>query len=151
MALARIRREVAAPAPQVWSLLTDWPAHGRWVPLTRVRTTSARPDGLGASFVGRTGVGPLCFDDPMTVTDWQPPSASGPGRCTVVKSGRVVLGEATFTVEPAGEGHCVVTWSEDVEVSGVRRLPFAEAVTRRVATLAFGAMLTKVAREVERA
>ena len=151
MALARVRREVDASAHQVWATLTDWPSHGRWVPLTRVRTTSARPDGVGASFVGRTAVGPVGFDDPMTVTLWQPPTATEPGRCAVRKSGRVVLGEASFVVEPVSPRRCAVTWVEDIEIVGVRRLPFADAVTRWAGRRAFAAMLAKVAREVERA
>ncbi|MGN6301813.1 MAG: SRPBCC family protein [Angustibacter sp.] len=151
MARVRVERDVAASAHQVWALLTDWPSHGRWVPLTRVRTTSARPDGVGASFVGRTAVGPLGFDDPMTVTLWQPPTSVEPGRCTVRKSGRLVLGEAGFVVEPVGSTRCRVTWSEDIEIAGVRRLPFADAVTRWAGARAFGSMLRKVAREAERA
>jgi hypothetical protein len=150
MARIRVRREIAAPAPRVWALLTDWPAHGRWVALTRVRTTSARPDGVGATFVGRTGIGPLGFDDPMTVTAWQPPTPTGTGVCTVLKTGRVVLGSATFLVEPVGASGCVLTWTEDVEVAVVRRLPFAQAVSRWVGTLVFASVARKVAREVER-
>lgn len=151
MAVVRIRREVAAPAHEVWALITNWPAHGRWIPLTQVRTTTARPDSVGATFVGRTAVGPLGFDDPMTVTAWQPPTASEPGWFEVRKSGRVVLGEATCTVEPSGPGRCRLTWTETIEVAGVRRLPLADALTRWFARLAFGSMVAKVAREVERA
>ncbi len=149
MASVRVRREIAASAHQVWALLTDWPAHGRWVALTTVRTTSARPDGVGATFVGRTGLGPVGFDDPMTVTLWQPPTATEPGRCTVRKTGRVVLGEATFVVEPLAPRRCLLTWSEDVDVAGVRRLPFAAPVSRWVGTAVFRAVVRKVAREAE--
>ena len=55
--------DVAASVEQVWQRITDWPEHGRWIPLTTVRVTSARPDGLGSTFVGRSGLGPIGFDD----------------------------------------------------------------------------------------
>jgi hypothetical protein len=48
--------------------------------------------------VARTGIGLLAFDGLMTVELWQPPSGDAPGdrpgRCEVVKQGRVVLGGA---------------------------------------------------------
>ncbi|GAB3590705.1 hypothetical protein GCM10027446_06190 [Angustibacter peucedani] len=149
MASFTVSRELAAPAERAWAVLTDWPNHGRWVALTTVRTTSARPDGVGAQFVGRTALGPLGFDDPMTVTEWQPPTATQPGRCTVRKSGRVVLGSATFVVRSLGPSRCQVSWTEDLEVAGVRRLPFAGAASRLAGRVVFGAVLRKVARDVE--
>ena len=65
--------DVAAPAVDVWQRLVDWPAHERWVPATRVTVLTARPDGVGARFVGRSslaviGLDRLGFDDPMEVT-----------------------------------------------------------------------------------
>lgn len=151
MALFTVRREVAAPAERVWATLTDWPAHGRWVAFTAVRTTSERPDGVGASFLARTGVGPIGFDDPMTVTHWQVPTSTEPGSCTVRKTGRVVLGSATFVVRPAGPTRCLLEWSEDVEVAGVRRLPLAGLASRLVGGLVFGSVVRRMAREVEAA
>jgi len=32
--------DVDAPVERVWERITDWPAHGRWIPLTSVRVTS---------------------------------------------------------------------------------------------------------------
>lgn len=141
--------EVAAPAVRAWSALVDWPAHARWVPLTRVRLLTPSGEGVGARFSGRTGVGPLAFDDPMEVTAWEPPSGPDAGHCRVVKQGRVVLGAAWFDVVPLGDGRCRVDWTEDVEVRPVvltrplRRL--AEPAGRR----AFTATLRKMAAEVE--
>lgn len=92
--------EVAAGVDRVWERITDWPAHGRWIPLTVVRVTSERADGLGTTFVGRSGIGPLSFDDPMEVVAWTPPVDGGPGYCRVRKFGRLVLGWADFEVSP---------------------------------------------------
>ena len=66
-AAATCRVLVQAPPAQVWELLTDWPAHSRWVPLTRVRRLPGPVAGVGERFSGRTGVGPLAFEDPMEV------------------------------------------------------------------------------------
>ena len=146
-----VSREVAAPAEQVWRRLTDWPAHGRWVPLTSVRVTSGGATGVGTTFVGRTGLGRVGFDDPMTVTRWEPPTADGTGRCVLRKTGRVVLGGAELTVRPLGTGRCVVQWSERLDVAGLRRLPLADAVTARSGALFFRRALSRMASEVERA
>ena len=144
-----VRREVAAPAENVWSRLVDWPAHGRWVPLTTVRVTSAGPGGVGQTFVGRTGIGPVGFDDPMTVSVWQPPADGREGRCTVRKTGRVVLGAADLTVRPLGPKRCAVEWTETADVVGLRRLPLAGRVTAWVGAVAFRRVLARMAAEVE--
>jgi carbon monoxide dehydrogenase subunit G len=146
-----VRREVAAPAAAVWALVTDWPSHGRWVAGTSVRTTSERPDGVGASFVARTGLGPVGFDDPMTVTRWEPPTADRPGRCDVRKTGRVVLGAASFVVTPLGERRCRLDWSEEAEVAGIRRLPLSAWASRLVGSAIFTVVARRLASEVEAA
>lgn len=76
MARIEIVREVPLSPAEAWLRVTDWPAHGRFVPLTKVTRT---PDG----FVARTGVGRLGFDDPMDVTTWHEPSF-----CRLEKRGR---------------------------------------------------------------
>lgn len=144
-----VRRQVAAPAPTVWQAITHWPSHGRWVPLTTIRVTSPRPDGVGATFVGRTGVGPLAFDDPMTVTRWEPPDGTQPGRCDLRKTGRVVLGGAQLVVRPLGDARCALEWTERAEIPGVRRLPLAGRVDALVGAAVFGYVLRRMAREVE--
>ncbi len=141
--------DVDAPAERTWATLVDWPAHGRWVPLTRVRVLTPSGAGVGARFVGRSGIGPLGFDDPMEVVEWAPPSAGSPGRCAVVKQGRVVLGRASFEVADLPGGRSRVTWLEDVELAPVALTrPFA-AVVALVGRLAFTRTLRAMAREVE--
>jgi hypothetical protein len=142
------RRLVDAPAAAAWGRLTDWPAHGRWVPLTTVRVTE-RTDGVGTRFVGRTGVGPLGFDDPMEVVAWQPPGDGMPGRCTVVKRGRVVLGSARLDVTPVGRSRCQIEWTEEVDIAPVRLTRWAAPAVAAVGRLAFSTVLRKAAREAE--
>jgi hypothetical protein len=144
-------QDVRAPAATAWAVLTDWPRHGGWVPLTVVRTVSARPDGVGAAFVARTGIGPAGFDDPMTVVAWQPPEGDQPGTCEVVKSGRVVHGRALFTVTPLPDGRCRVAWTEDVTISprGITR--FVDPLVSLGGRQAFAAAMRAFAREAERA
>ncbi|MFI7588510.1 SRPBCC family protein [Spongisporangium articulatum] len=110
------------PAEAVWARVTDWPAHGRWVPLTEVVVLTPQSTGVGARFVGRTRL-PLLglgFDDPMEITRWGPPRAGEPGRCSVVKQGRVLHGTADIVVEQVPGGGCTVSWREDVELSPLR-------------------------------
>lgn len=107
---------VAADAASVWRAVTDWPRHSSWVPLTRVRTLPGPAEGVGARFVGRTGLGPLGFDDLMEVVVWQPPTGQAAGRCEVRKLGRVVRGRAWFTVAAQGEASSVLGWGEEVDL-----------------------------------
>lgn len=142
--------DVAAPVDRTWAALTDWPAHGRWVPMTDVRVLTPGPDGVGARFNGRTGLGPLGFDDPMEVVEWTPPAGGLPGRCRVVKQGRVVLGTATFDVGPRADGGTRVTWTYDVDIAPVALTrPFGRVVAPLLRAGVRSA-LTAMAAEVER-
>jgi len=147
-------QEVRAPATDTWTALVDWPRHGQWAPLTTVRTVTARPDGVGAQFVARTGVGPLSFDDPMTVVVWEPPGGDAPGdrpgRCEVTKTGRVVRGRAWFTVAPAPGARSRVVWAEDVTVTPHRVTRFAGPLLSLSGRVGFAATLRAFARDVER-
>jgi uncharacterized protein YndB with AHSA1/START domain len=144
-------REVAAPVQRVWDTLTDWPSHGRWVPMTTVRTLSDLPGGVGARFVARSGLGPLGFDDPMTVTTWQPPTDGSPGRCEFRKTGRVVEGFAAFTMTETSPGRTRLEWTEAITVVGVRRVPGAELVSRVMGRAVFGRAVARAAAEAESA
>ncbi|MFF0728536.1 SRPBCC family protein [Streptomyces sp. NPDC004134] len=145
MALFEVERTVRAPAVAVWERLTDWPAHGGRVPLTRVVGVSAPAEGVGARFTARTGVGRVGFDDPMEVVEWSPPGAGrAVGRCRLVKRGRVVLGWAEIEVygPRAGTGDAGaarVVWREEL---GVRGLPRAlDPVVAWTARRVFGRVL----------
>jgi hypothetical protein len=140
--------DVAAPVERVWSRITDWPGHGRWIPLTVVRVTSERADGVGATFVGHTGLGPLGFDDPMEIVEWTPPVPGRPGYCRVEKRGRVVLGWASFAVDARPSGSHV-TWTEDVQVAPVRLTRPAGRLIAAAGRIGFDRALRAMAAEIE--
>ncbi len=141
--------DVAAGVDRVWSRITDWPVHGRWIPLTTVRVTSARPDGVGATFVGTSGLGPIGFDDPMEVVEWSPPAGGRPGHCRVEKHGRLLLGWAEVDVESLTADTSRVSWTEQVQVAPVRLTrPFDRLITAG-AKFGFDRALRTMARELE--
>lgn len=99
----------------LWRALVDWQGHGEWVPATTVRMIEG-DGGVGTQFVARTGVGPLAFDDHMTVTARDDRARSA----TVRKTGPLLLGDAGFTVIATPTGS-MLTWFEDVTVPRVPR------------------------------
>lgn len=151
--MTRIRTELTidAPAEAVWALVTDWPAQSRWIPLTTVTLDRQSPAGLGARFTGRTRLGPIRFDDPMEVTEWQPATGGAPGRCEVRKLGPWLTGRAEIDVRPAGAG-ARVAWSEDIRLRWMPR--FADRLLGPVIAAAgaalFGRTLRKMAAELAR-
>ncbi|MEK9517988.1 SRPBCC family protein [Streptomyces sp. NPDC087908] len=121
MSLFRVERTVSPAPAEVWRRLTDWPAHGRQVPLTRTRVLTPGPNRTGTRFTARTGIGRLSFDDPMEVVRWEPPTAGRPGVCRLEKSGRVVRGWALVEVTAGPHGGSRVVWTEELTVRGVPR------------------------------
>ena len=110
----RLEREVdvAAPADRVWDYVTDWPRQEDWIPLTRVENLD-HAAGLRGRFRAWTGVGPVGFWDPMTITAWER-TPDGGGRCEVLHRGAVVRGEGEFAVVARGEGASRFVWAEMV-------------------------------------
>ena len=119
---------VDTPLPPVvaWRRVTDWAAHGRFVPLTTV--TPVGPAGPGGGFLARTALGPLGFDDPMEIVDWRPPRF-----CRIEKRGRVVRGWAELTIAPRAAGSRV-SWREEAMPAGLPAAahPLADAAGRRL-------------------
>lgn len=113
---ARLERvvEVAAPAAAVWDYVTDWPRQAEWVPLTRVENVDEAV-GLGGRFRAWTGLGPVGFWDPMTITAWER-MPDGGGRCEVLHLGAVVKGEGEFTVLAVDDRTSRFVWAEVVVV-----------------------------------
>jgi hypothetical protein len=137
-----------ASAARTWQLLTDWPAHGRWVPLTDVRVLTPQGRGVGARFTGRTGLGPVGFDDPMEVVEWREPAAGTAGLVRLVKHGRVVLGGAEIEVEDTPGGGSVVRWTEDVQLAPVRLTRPFDGLVAVLGRRAFERALRAMAREL---
>jgi Polyketide cyclase / dehydrase and lipid transport len=148
--VARFTVVVDSPASpeRTWRALTDWPSHGRWTPLTDVRVLTPSGRGVGARFVGRTGLGPLGFDDPMEVVEWREPADRRPGRCRVVKRGRVVLGQTWFEIAPRPSGGSTVTWTEEIEIAPVRLTRPLGRLVAAVGRLAFRRSLRTMAGEL---
>lgn len=136
MTLFRVGRTVPLAPDEVWRRLTDWPAHGRQVPLTRTRVLTPGPNGAGTRFTARTGIGRLAFDDPMEVVRWEPPEAGRPGVCGLEKSGRVVRGWATVEVTESPGGGSRVEWTEELAVRGLPRV--FDPLLRRAGRVLFG-------------
>jgi hypothetical protein len=134
VALFTVERTTDLPPDEAWRRLTAWERHTATVPLTRIEVLTPPPSGAGTVFVARTGLGPLCFADPMRVEEWQPPGADGRGHCRLVKTGRVVLGWAELSVRPSPTTPGTrVRWREDLRVRGLPDPLFARptALTAR--------------------
>src|SRR3984957_7602663 len=84
---------VAALPHEVWRLLPNCSRQHELIWAHQVRGGQ----GLGATVVGWTGVGPVGFTDTMVVSEWDPPL-----RCVVRHTGRLVRGSGTFEVIPVG-------------------------------------------------
>ncbi len=113
--------EVDAPAGQVWEYVTDWSRHGDWIPLTRVEPLGGAARGVGGRIRAWSGVGPVGFWDPLTVTAWEE-EASGGGRCALVHTGRLVKGDAEITVAALDESRSKVRWLEHFDFGPVGRV-----------------------------
>lgn len=147
MAPVRTDIIVAATPRQAWELVTDWTSHSRWIPRTRVTldSDSPVPAGEGTRFTGRTALGRIGFDDPMVVTEWQPPDESGNGRCRVLKRGPWLTGWAEVKVA-ATDGGTRVSWLEEVRTRWVPR--FADPLVSAVGSVLFSRVLRKMAAEL---
>ncbi|MFD8011849.1 SRPBCC family protein [Streptomyces sp. NPDC058955] len=138
MSRFRVVRSAPVGPEEAWRRLTDWPAHGRQVPLTRTTVLTPGPSGPGTRFTARTGLGPLGFDDPMEVVRWEPPRGGLPGVCRLEKYGRLVRGWAEIEVTAAAGGARVV-WTEELAVRGVPRV--LDGVLARAGRVVFGRAL----------
>ena len=120
--LVRATVPVRAPAGVTFGYVTDWPRQREWIPLTYVEL-APRPDGddparrVGGRFRAWTGLGPIGFWDPITITAWEE-QPDGSGRCDILHTGRVVRGDAQFQVVARGPDTCTATLWERLEVPG---------------------------------
>lgn len=94
----------------VWERLWDLDRHTSTIPLTTVR---GGPLSLATTFVGRTALGPVGFDDVMVVREWDPPQ-----RVVIDKVGRLLRGSIEVTLEPRDQA-TLVRWSQSYGASGV--------------------------------
>ena len=130
-------RETPLPPEQAWARITDWRAHERFVPFTRITVDTPGGNGVGngvgTRFTARTAAGRVGFDDIMEVVEWE-----APRRCRLEKRGTAILGWAELTVEPSGTGSRV-RWTEEARPA---RLPrFARRANDEAGRLLFGRVL----------
>lgn len=145
-----IERIVAAPPRQVWDVITDWAGHARWIPLTTMRLDQG-PTRVGWSFAGLTGVGRLRFSDAMRITDWAPPSDTGPGAFRLVKVGRWLAGWAEVSVLPiAGGEHTQLLWRENIVIRPIALGRLLAPVADRFNKAMFARVIDHMAAEAVR-
>ncbi len=121
-----VQLDSTAGAERLWSVLTDFADHGRFVPATTMRTDAGEPR-VGWGFTARTGRGTASVPDEMVLTVWDPPH-----RFRLVKLGPALTGWAEATVV-AVDGGSRLIWVEEVRPRGLPR-PFgraADVVARR--------------------
>lgn len=143
MAHFEVRIESDLPATVSWQRVLDLRAHSEVIPLTTVSGDTLYAAGLapGSTFIARTAVGPLGFDDPMVFDDIVAPETDSPGRARIRKDGSAVRGSIQLVVTPRGSGS-TVSWSQEI---GVRGVPGAlDAVVAKVARAAYGSILRKL-------
>lgn len=137
-----------AQSPQVvWDEMVDWPAHGNWIPATRVEIDEGDPHAVGGKFTGYTGYGPATLVDHMVITEFVFDSATGIGRCEVDKLGPVLKGKAGFTVQPSDVG-TELEWFEDVTVP---YLPgFLAPIVSKLSALGFAQGMRRLGKLLDR-
>jgi uncharacterized membrane protein len=152
-AVVRAEVRVAAPAAHVWDYVTEWPRQMEWIPLTRVEVLPGGADDGNARHVGGrfrawTGVGPIGFWDPMTVTAWEE-QVDGSGRCEILHTGPVVRGEGQIRVVAEGPHSCSVSLWERVDVPGGPVGALLWRVLGRLVNRAAGRVLQRMGRCAE--
>ena len=151
MGTFEIERLVAAPPQQVWDVITDWAGHARWIPLTTMRLDQG-PTRVGFSFAGLTGIGRWRFADVMRITDWAPPSETGPGGFRLVKVGRPLAGWAQVSVQPvAGGEQTRLLWRENIVIRPVLLGRLLAPLADRVNKVLFSRVIDEMAAEAVRA
>ncbi|MEM8925010.1 MAG: SRPBCC family protein [Actinomycetota bacterium] len=131
----------------VWDEMVDWPAHGEWIPATRVEIDEGDPQAVGGMFTGYTGYGPLTLVDHMRITEIELDDESGRGRCVVDKLGPVLKGTAGFTIQPSGSG-TELEWFEDVTVPYLPRL--LAPVVSKLSAMGFAFGMRRLAKKMDR-
>jgi carbon monoxide dehydrogenase subunit G len=132
--------EIDASVQRCWDVLTDWVGQSEWMPMTTVVVESG--DGaLGTRLRARSGLRAAAVIDPMVIDVWQPPH-----RCEVLHEGRIVTGRGVFLVEAVHAGRSRVTWEEQLDSRGPRRLldRAASAPTKAMLTVALRRLAKRV-------
>lgn len=138
----QVHREFNCAADELWRALADWRSHGDWIPATRAQVRFG-DGGIGTRFVARTGIGPLGFDDNMTVTEFEPATR----KATVEKTGPWLRGSAGFEIVDDESGTLLI-WREQVVVPLLPQALAASAA--RLGAALFGHAMGRLARHLQR-
>ncbi|WP_435200868.1 SRPBCC family protein [Janibacter sp. GS2] len=141
----RIDLEVTVAPEVAWVRLWDLRRHSEVIPLTRVTADPpARVLAQAVEFRGRTGVGPLGFDDTMRVDQWRPPVDDEGGHAVVGKTGRVLGGRIVVDVDPVVTGSRV-SWRQSVHLPWLpTRLQWLEPLAARAAAPGYRRVLRRL-------
>ena len=102
------------PPADAFARLVDLDAHSAVIPFTTL--THQPPLRRGSTYVARTALGPVGFDDQMVVTDYVEPTATTAGRVAFRETGRWVLGDILLTVAAAPSGGSLIDWQQDIRI-----------------------------------
>jgi len=113
------------------------------MPMTKVWRAGGRVGEVGEKFTARTGLGPLGFDDAITVQQMEPPTF-----CEVAHTGRVVRGLGEFRCVSA-RGGTQFTWWEQVAVPGGPVAPAVWMLVRFPLQFVFSIAVRRLKRHIE--
>lgn len=104
-------REVAAPRPVVWEVLTRWEEQPRWMlDARRVEVLTPARTGVGVTLRCPTSLLGVTVEDVMRVVRYEEPTA-----LEVVHLGAVITGHGGFALAAAGPRATRVAWWEEVD------------------------------------
>ncbi|WP_245566038.1 SRPBCC family protein [Thermocrispum municipale] len=139
-----VEMPVAAPVPQVWAAVTDWPRQSQWILGTTVEVVEGDGRSVGSRVHAYTGRRPIGFLDTMVITAWEPPH-----RVEVMHDGKLIRGPGVIEVQQAGNGS-VLRWSEDLEQPFGAVGRFGWRAVSPLVRAGFRRSLATLARSVER-
>ncbi len=133
-------------ATEAWRRVLDLRMHTRVIPLTTVRGSALSAESLavGSRFVARTALGPVGFDDAMTVDEITQPRDGSPGVARIHKEGKVIRGTIVLRVSPRPRGS-TVEWRQEIRVWGIPALlhPAVAAIARQAYAAALRRLLAR--------
>ena len=99
---------IDAPIERVWAVLADIEGQPRWMhDMKSVRLTTPPPTGVGTAGVSTVRAFGISVTDPVTITEFQPPT-----RFALRHEG-TVSGSGVITLEPGADGTTtIVHWDE---------------------------------------
>ena len=135
---------IDAPVERVWAAVTDIEGQPRWMrDMKSVRLATPPPYGVGTRAESTIRMFGIASEDPVTVTEWEPP------RRYAIRHDGAFAGGGVFTLEPGADGTTtIVRWEERLESPVLPRL--ADPILRRVFGPIFQADLHHLRRLFER-